>query len=403
MEGFHLLTVLIITVFVIGWIVLDIYLGKKDHEASLSPYEESPVKRSDAQFFSKGDKLFDHMFQHIDKAQDHIHMNFYIFRDDNIGTKMLNNLKEKARQGVTVRLLVDWVGNKISRKQLKELKKAGIIFAKSQPPKFPYLFYSLNERNHRKVTIIDGKLGYIGGYNVGDEYLGRDPKMGYWRDYHLFLMGEGVADLQRQFISDWEAASGESLEDNSAYFPKLIPGSLDVKVVPTDGAHVKDKMLSLVAEAKESIFIGTPYFIPGKELEDALIERAKEGINVQILIPKCPDHPLVKDAAYPYIRKLIEAGVDVRQFKKGFYHSKVVIIDEKIVDIGTANFDKRSFHLNLEINCIVTDKDWCNDVKEEIQQDFYNSSERITKKDIEKRSILDRIKEGFATVISPLL
>ncbi|MCD8510650.1 MAG: cardiolipin synthase [Bacillus sp. (in: Bacteria)] len=398
-----MLTVLFIAVLLVAWIILDIYLGKKAHEASLSPYEESPVRKSDAQFFSKGDKLFDHMFQHIDKAQDHIHMNFYIFRDDSIGTKMLNNLKEKARQGVTVRLLVDWVGNKISRKELRELKKAGIMFAKSQPPKFPYLFYSLNERNHRKVTIIDGKLGYIGGYNVGDEYLGRDPKMGYWRDYHLFLMGEGVADLQRQFITDWEAASGESLEDNPAYFPKLIPGSLDVKIVPTDGAHVKDKMLSLMAEANESIFIGTPYFIPGKEMEDALIERAKKGINVQILIPKCPDHPLVKDAAYPYIRRLIEAGLDVRQFKKGFYHSKVVIIDEKIVDIGTANFDKRSFHLNLEINCIVADHKWCDDVKEEIQQDFYNSSERITKKNIEKRSILDRIKEGFATVISPLL
>ncbi|MDQ0257389.1 cardiolipin synthase [Evansella vedderi] len=398
-----MLTILIIIAIVAVWMTLDLYFGKKAHLATLPPHKESPVRKSEAHFFSHGDKLFDHMFQHIDKARDHIHMNFYIFRDDSIGSKMLHKLKVKSREGVTVRLMVDWVGAKISHKERKALKAAGVILAYSHPPKFPYLFFSLNERNHRKITIIDGRMAYIGGYNVGDEYLGRDPKMGRWRDYHLFITGEAVGELQKQFLKDWQGASGVKVKESPALYPKLKQGNLDIKIVPTDGAYVKEKMINLIKDANDSVFIGTPYFIPGHELQNLLIDTARKGINVHVLIPKYPDHPLVKDAAFPYVRSLIKAGVQVRQFYEGFYHSKVVIIDDEIIDIGTANFDKRSFHLNHEINCIIHNDEWIRPVKEEILKDFYESSERITLKEANSRSFFERIKESFAKLVSPFM
>ncbi|MFA9559901.1 cardiolipin synthase [Evansella sp. AB-rgal1] len=385
------------------WITIDMLLGKKSHEKEIKPYKESPIRKSDAHFFSHGDKLFDHMFQQIDKAKDHVHIQFYIFRDDSIGMKMLNNLKEKARQGVKVRLIVDWMGAKISKQEQRSLKEAGVLFKKSHKPSFPFLFYSMNQRNHRKVSVIDGKVGYVGGYNIGDEYLGRDPKMGRWRDYHLFVSGEAVKDLQTEFLKDWNDTVGEKVPMNATYFPPLTPGKLDVQIHPTEGAHVKEKIFSLIEHAKKSVLIGTPYFIPGKEMTDKLIETAKKGIYVQILIPKYPDHPLVKDAAFPYFRSLIEAGVDIRQFYEGFYHSKAVIIDSDIVDIGTANFDMRSFHYNHEVNCIVHDDTWIRQVKDEIEKDFYESSEKITKEHLHKRSLWERAREKFAKTLSPIL
>ncbi|MDG5787364.1 cardiolipin synthase [Evansella sp. AB-P1] len=392
-----------ILLVLVAWIMIDLTLGKKQHNKLVKSYEEPPIRKSDAHFFSHGDKLFDHMFKEIEKATDHIHMQFYIFRDDSIGTKMIDNLKKKSREGVTVRLMVDWIGSKISKKARKELKEAGIIFKRIHVPSFPFLFYSLNQRNHRKITVIDGKTAYIGGYNVGDEYLGRDPKMGRWRDYHLYLIGEAVGDLQKQFLMDWNKAKGESVLLNDNYFPPLMKGKLDVQIAPTNGSHIKEKMMSLLSKAKKSVLIGTPYFIPGKEMVDELISLAKKGVYVQILIPKYPDHPLVKDAAYPYLQPLIEGGVEVRQFYEGFYHSKAIIIDANIVDIGTANFDKRSFHLNYEVNCIIHNDEWIRDVKEEIEKDFYESSEKITLDHIEKRTLFEKTKEKFASAISPIL
>ncbi|WP_078593475.1 cardiolipin synthase [Evansella clarkii] len=392
----------IILAFIL-WVVIDLRLGQKKHQSEIQPYKEAPVRSTDAVFIGHGDELFKHMFQLIETAEDHIHVNFYIFRDDKIGYEMLTRLKKKAREGVTVRLMVDWVGLAITRKEIKRLRSAGVKFAKTQSPSFPYLFYSLNERNHRKITVIDGKAGYVGGYNVGDEYLGKDPSKGPWRDYHLYLTGEAVADLQTQFIRDWRKSSGEDLHEDPRYFPPLPEGKLKARIVATDGAHVKESMMKMLSKAKHSVLIGTPYFVPGVEMRDHLIQLAQKGINVQILIPKYPDHPLVKDAAFPYFEPLLKAGVEIRQFYEGFYHSKAMIIDDTIADIGTANFDMRSFHLNLEINCIIYDGDWVREVKSKIEKDFYGSSEKITMEHVNNRTFGDKAKEALATAISPFM
>lgn len=397
---------LFIIIIFICWIYIDMQLGKKRHVEHIPPYIEPPIKMGDALFFSSGEIFFKHLLASIDMAENHIHMQFYIFRDDLIGTEVLNKLMIKAMEGVTVRLLVDFVGNKISKKMKKELKDAGVLFYRTNRPIFPFLFYRLNVRNHRKLTIIDGKYGYMGGFNIGDEYLGRDPEIGDWRDYHLFLTGEVVARIQSQFVKDWKEASGENLNVPSmkkTLFPPLPKGSLNIQIHSTNGAHVIEKLLTLMDKAKESILIGSPYFVPGKKMIDHLIRYSKRGVKITLLIPKYPDHPFVKDAAYPYLRKLMKAGANIRQFHAGFFHSKIVVVDDEIVDVGTANFDLRSFHLNYEVNCIVFDKEWTMKVKRIVERDFFELSEEMTLQDVYNRSIYERGKELFASVLSPLL
>ncbi|UCZ53059.1 cardiolipin synthase [Bacillus shivajii] len=397
------LTILVMILLFFVWVTVDIWIGRKIHKSRVIPYKPSPERKSDAHFFSHGDKLFDDMLKEVYDAKDHIHMQFYIFRNDSIGNKMLMRLMEKAREGVEVRLLVDWIGNSLPKEKVEELRKAGIYFTKANAPQFPLLFFSLNFRNHRKITVIDGDKAYIGGFNIGDEYLGRDPKMGRWRDYHLRVTGESVADLQKQFLLDWERARKEKVGQEDRYFPPLREGPLTMQIVPTDGAHVIEKILTMIDQAKEFVFIGTPYFIPEKQVLNKLISLSKNGVRVQVLIPKYPDHPLVKDAAFNYIKTLLNTGIEIRQFYEGFYHSKAIIVDDKIVDIGTANFDKRSFHLNHEVNCIIHDLDWIRQVKEEIDDDFYKSSEKITFDHIKQRSIFDHSKQIVAKVLSPLM
>ncbi|WP_280770479.1 cardiolipin synthase [Salipaludibacillus daqingensis] len=393
-----------IFLFLILWITLDLIIGTRIHRSRLTKIRGNIIRQSHLHFFSHGDKLFDHMFQTIDKATDHIHVQFFIFRNDHIGQKYLDLLKEKAIAGVDVRLLVDFGGYAISKKEKKSLKKAGVQLAKTNIPTFPLLFYSLNERNHRKVTVIDGVHGYIGGFNVGDEYLGRDPEMGRWRDYHLYLKGDASKDLQEQFVTDWNRATGLNVRLDDLYSaPVTLKDSTPVRIVPTNGGHVIETVIELLNRAKESVFIGTPYFVPGETVKQKLLDLCERGVLVKILVPKYPDHPFVKDAAYPYFYDLVKAGADVRQFYEGFYHSKVLVIDEHLADIGTSNFDKRSFHVNKEVNCIIESPHWVHSTKQEIEKDFYESAEKITLESIENRTIIEKLKEKIATLFSPFL
>ncbi len=392
----------IAVIVIILWFFIDFLIARLLHRKNIQPFKEPPIRKSDVEFFASGDKLFQHLLGEIEQATHHIHILFYIFRDDNIGQKMLDKLKDKANEGVEIRLMVDFMGMKIARKNRKLLKKAGIHFVISNKPSFPFFFYSMNKRNHRKVTVIDGEIAYLGGFNVGDEYLGRDPNFGPWRDYHLAVKGEGVEDLQRQFLLDWKSASSEDLVQRERYYPQQRPGRKEIQILSLDGDHGKEVTLKLINSAKRKLFIGSPYFIPGKEIKDALINAAKRGVDIQVILPKKPDHPLVIHAAYPYFQPLINAGIDIYLYFQGFYHSKAIIIDDKICDIGTANFDQRSFHLNHEVNCLIHDEDWTQQVMEQVDQDL-NRSERVTINHLNDRSLGKRLKELVATTFSPLM
>ncbi len=394
------MTIVAIILLLVIWVTVDFRLGMKEQQR-VAKRSIQEIRKGQCEILTTGHDLFKKLIDDIHNAEKHVHMLFYIFREDHIGNQVLKALKQKAQEGVEVRLLVDRVGCDITKKKRKELKKAGVKFAHSHPPKFPYIFFSLNRRNHRKITVIDGHLGYIGGYNVGDEYLGRKPKFGDWRDIHLRIQGDGCQDLQRQFLEDWVITTREKLK-MEVYFPVLQKGEHELKIVPSDGAFLEESFIEFIQKAEDSIYIGTPYFIPGKEIKKALIDAAKRGVEVKLIVPKQGDHPLVKEAAFPYFQPLLESGCEVYRYYRGFYHAKTIVIDRKICDIGTANVDNRSFHINHEINCLIFDREFIKDVTAVMEHDI-SISERLTMEQLKNRSFFHKSKEKIASVLSPLL
>lgn len=394
--------VLAAMILILLWLRIDYRLGRKKYTSALKPLE-FPVRKSNLALFTYGQKLYDELFQEIKKAREHIHILFYIVKNDEISNEFLNLLGKKAAEGVKVRLLLDWFGSKtITKKNISALRKSGVEFAFSHKPSLPFLFYTLNIRNHRKIAVIDGKEAYMGGFNIGKEYIGQNPKLGFWRDYHLKISGPGAHDLQAQFLHDWKRATKQDLTRQPIYYPQVQEGPIIHRVVPTEGLHLQSQFESLICGAKREIIICSPYFIPGKKISECLQDAAKKGVKVSILVPMKADHPLVKEAAFPYYKPLIQAGCKIFRYHPGFYHAKVIMVDEEICDIGTANFDKRSFFLNYEINCFIYDREFISKVKQEIRKDIAGSEE-LTLELLEKRSLLHRGKESVSLLISHFL
>jgi cardiolipin synthase A/B len=383
------------------WIYADFMLGRKKHLANANT-NVLPARESNLDIFAKGPELFDDLFSEIRKAKQHIHILFYIVQDDKISQEFLSILKEKAQAGVEVRLLIDWVGSGLKRKTIQSLKDAGVEFAYSQTPKFPFLFYSSQVRNHRKISVIDGRIAYLGGFNIGKEYFDQDPKLSPWRDYHLKMTGEGVRDLQNEFLEDWRAAAKVNLLQDKAYFPHLEKGTNRQRIVPTEGILLEEMFSDLISQAEKSIFIGTPYFIPSKRVFDLLRNAIKRGVSVTVLVPFTADHVLVKEASLPYLRTLLKDGAEVYQYLKGFYHAKVVLIDDQVCDVGTANFDKRSMFLNYELNCLIYDPEFIKKIKHILTEDILNSK-KATLQDFNRVNLLLSIKETAARTISYFL
>ncbi|WP_226642801.1 cardiolipin synthase [Mesobacillus subterraneus] len=379
------------------WIYADFLFGRKKHLDSAKT-NTLPVRESDLTIFTEGPKLFENLFSELKNAKQHIHILFYIVKDDKISQEFISILKERAKAGVEVRLLVDWVGSGLKRETISSLKAAGVEFALSQMPKLPFLFYTSQVRNHRKITVIDGSIAYLGGFNIGKEYNNQEPKLSPWRDYHLKMTGEGVVDLQTEFLEDWHAAAKVNLLQNKTYFPSLEKGTVKQQLVPTEGILLEELMSDLISKAKTSIFIGTPYFIPSKRIFGLLREAISRGVSVTILVPLVSDHILVKEASYPYLRTLIKDGAEVYQFLNGFYHAKILLVDDEICDIGTANFDKRSMFLNYELNCLIYNGDFIKKVKRILTEDILNS--RKAALDDFKHALL---KEKAASTISYFL
>lgn len=384
------------------WLPFDFYFGRKKHINSVFD-KDFPKRQSDIQLFTQGKELFEDFFKEIQNAKRHIHILFYIVSNDRFSKEFLQLLKVKAQSGVEVRLMVDWVGgHKVNKQTVDDLKAHGVRFLFTHRLKLPYLFYSLQVRNHRKITIIDGKTGYLGGYNIGKEYIDQDSKLSPWRDYHLKISGEGVRDLQYEYLEDWFHSSGEDNRSNDRYFPVLNKGKCVHQFIPTEGVSLEKTFSDLISAAKTRITIGTPYFIPSKKLFADLRTALSHGIDLTIIVPKTADHPFVQEASYPYFRILLKEGAKVLQFEKGFYHSKIVLIDDKICDIGTANFDRRSIFLNHEMNCLIYDRSCIEDIKKELKYDMDHSF-HLTLDMLSFPGPAQRFKESIAFSISPFL
>lgn len=381
------------------WITIDLSYGRILHLKRVRSRSFS-LRQSDFRLYTYGNDLYDALFTDIKQAKHHVHVLFFIVKNDDISRKFLKLLIDKAQEGIEVRLLLDRFGSHyLSKEAIYSLQKHGVSFSFCHKVKFPFLFFSANQRNHRKITVIDGKIGYIGGFNIGEEYLGHNQKLGLWRDYHLRLTGEGIQDLQKQFLHDWFDDTNQNLLDSSLYFPEQQPGAILHRFIPTDGAYLQNTFLHLIESAEKELFIGTPYFIPGKKIMNALLKARKRGVQITILVPQKADHALVREAKFPYCRKLIQAGCNIYAFQQGFFHAKIIIVDDHICDIGTANFDMRSLYSNHEINCLLYDKHFIQEVKSKFEEDLGRSS-LLSFEDVSPLSIIDSGKEWIGTILA---
>ncbi|MBM7605275.1 cardiolipin synthase [Metabacillus crassostreae] len=392
----------IVVAILIGWLIFDYKAGRKNHLLT-SKYTQFPLRKSDISVFIDGNDFYKDYFENIKNSTTYVHVLFFIVKNDKISHEFLSILGDKAKEGLDVRLLLDYVGSsKLGKKKIQALKNQGVRIAFSHKPKLPFLLYTSQARNHRKITVIDGKTSYLGGFNIGKEYIGQDPKLGYWRDYHLKIKGEGVIDLQQQFLKDWFDSTGENDLNEPRFSEKHPKGESTHMFISTYGEKLEDHFIDFIQNAKQEIIICTPYFIPGKMILNELLEALSRGVKVKLVVPMGKDHPLVKEASLPYFGPLILAGGEIYQFFYGFFHAKVIIIDDKFCDIGTANFDKRSMYLNDEMNCLIYDPAFIEKVRGLIHKDMKHS-ELLTYSAYEKRPLTTKIKERFATMISHFL
>jgi len=360
------------------------------------------------EIYTNGREKFDALLAAIAAARDHIHMEYYIIRNDDLGREIIAALAKKAREGVTVRFLYDAVGcMRIPPSFFRELNEAGGKVAAFFPSRIPRLNIRINYRNHRKIAIIDGSAGFIGGFNIGDEYLGKDPRLGYWRDTHIRINGSAVAPLQLRFFLDWNFAAGDELGLSERYFPHSSgTGSTAVQIVSSGPDarwnQIKEAYIKLINTAEESVYIQSPYFVPDGSVMDALRIAALSGIDVRIMIPCKPDHPFVYWSSCSYIGELLEAGVRGYTYDAGFIHSKTIVVDGVAASVGSANWDVRSFGLNFEANAFIYDREYAGRLKSIFLADLSQCTE-ITRAAYEKRRFLIRVKESFSRLLSPVL
>lgn len=370
--------------------------------------------------FTDGEEKFEDLRREMRKARRFIHIQYYIIKNDELFDSLIPILLKKVQEGVEVRILCDGMGGRfMPKKKWQELEDAGVKVGVFFPATLGRINLRVNYRNHRKIVVIDGRVGYVGGFNIGREYIGKDPKFGYWRDTHLKLHGDAVISLQMRFAQDWNYACKENLFRHAEYFDiphsaheerrKVLEGKrppLGVQII-SSGPDARDRQirnnyLELFYKAKDHIYIQTPYFVPDDAVLSALEVAAKSGVDVRLMIPCKPDHPFVYWATYSYVGDLLDAGARCYTYENGFLHAKGVMADGRVCSCGTANMDIRSFELNFEVNAVIYDEDTTEKLEKIFLEDLKNCRE-ITRERYRQRSLVIRIKEQCSRLLSPLL
>ncbi len=330
-----------------------------------------------AELLIDGRATFDAIFRAIDEAEDYVLMAFYIVRDDRFGQEVKERLIARAREGVRICLLYDELGShSLGRAYVDDLRAGGVRVSTFNSTQGPTNRLQLNFRNHRKIVVVDGRVAFVGGHNIGDEYLGRAPSMSPWRDTHLRLEGPSALACQLVYAEDWNWATGELLELD--WTTRLAPrGSQDALILPSGPADELETCAlffsHVITQAKQRIWIVSPYFVPDIDVLTALELAALRGVDVRVLVPDTPDHWIVWLAAFAYFGEVQHAGVKIYRYTGGFLHQKVMLIDDAAAAVGTANLDNRSFKLNFEITALVIDPDFAAEVEEMLERDFANS------------------------------
>lgn len=361
---------------------------------------------NDVRLYTDGKSLFDDIFVDLESATHHIHLEYYIFLSDEIGRKVIDILLRKARQGVSVRVIIDDVGSwQMKKSAIAEMRAAGIRVECFLKVGLPFLSSKVNYRNHRKILVIDGRVGFMGGMNIADRYV-KGLKWGPWRDSHLRIEGAGVAGLQKTFLYDWYFVDRKLISDPN-FFPLPEPkGKTLLQMVTSGPDTVWNSILQMcftaIVQARKYIYIETPYFLPNDSIVTALQNAALSGTDVQIILPEKADASFTLIGSYSYLNEMFKAGVKIYFYKKGFIHSKTIVIDDKISTVGTANMDMRSFEQNFEANVLMYDPEIAIKMRNLFEEDRSNSEE-VNKAIWEKRPISQRVRESVARLFSPVL
>ena len=361
---------------------------------------------NDVGIFDNGQEKFDALLADIAAARSYINMQYYIIVNDNIGIRVMEALMERARAGVKVRLIYDHVGSfKLSNRYLRRLKEAGGEAYPFFKVVFPPFGTRINWRNHRKIVVIDGKVGYIGGMNVADRYVDGGKLFDVWRDLHLRVEGPAVFALQQSFAVDWNFM-GQPLLEEGPLATAVKGHSVGMQLV-TGGPTTQWLNMTLVfqqaiARARKCIYIQTPYFIPSEGLVHALQVAALSKVDVRLMIPRRSDSDMLRWASFSYVQECLRAGIKVYLYEKGMLHSKAIIIDDDFCTVGSTNFDFRSFEHNFEANMLIYSTDFNARMKALFVRDM-RDSRRVTSSAWRHRPWREKALESVMRLFSPIL
>ena len=370
-------------------------------------------------FFKEGNSFFQRMIEDIRNAKETINMEYYIFSDDEFGSGIYDELILKAQEGVKIKIIIDGIGTKIlKRKRIKQLEKVGIKVKTFFPSHFPFFRFGnlrANYRDHRKMCIIDSLILYTGGFNIGNEYIGKG-KLGNWRDTGARINGEIAVDADREFYISWNFVhKGVNLRDIDKQLRSKVNNieerkekfHINAMQIVSSGPNyqtrtIRDCFMNLIMSAKRSIYIETPYFVPDDLLLDCLRIAIMSGVEVKIIVPYIGDHPFVYWANQGFIVELLEMGAEVYRYTDGFFHSKLIIIDNEVASFGSANFDYRSLYQNFEINFNVYDLELVGHLRQIFFEDI-SKSVSLDYKVMKERNVSEKIKESICRLISPVI
>lgn len=383
--------------------IFKIYRLLKNNERAVLTFD------NDVEVLLNGEQKFKRLKADLSEAQNHIHLEYFVLFSDELGCEVMDIICSKAREGVHVRLIYDDVGSSIAKRYKKKMAKSGVEHHAFMPVLFSNSTSKLNYRDHRKIVVIDGTVGYVGGINLDKKYDNTYRNERYWRDTHLRIEGGAVGSLQSSFLLSWNFASKTELKIEERLFPKKKPKTDEPVAVQmaasgpdTDWANIMEAMFCAINSATERVYITTPYFIPNDSILTAMTTAARSGVDMRVILPYSSDSWAAQYATDSYIEKCLESGVRIYRYKKGFVHAKTMLIDDTLSIVGTANLDYRSFALNFEINALLYNKA-TNQQMFKIFQDDIKECEEVDLSRWQDRGIIRRMKESFSRLWAPIL
>ncbi len=358
--------------------------------------------------YHNGTDVYNQLYKDLAKAEHFIHIQYYLFEDGDVASRIQSILLDKLEQGVEVNLMVDGIGSRsLSAEYIETLKTAGAEVFVFRPVRFPSLTSKINYRNHRKIVVIDGAIGYTGGINIADKYIYGDGDLGFWRDTHIRIYGDAVKMLEAVFLVDRYFVTNKFDKNPAKFFPSVnFQGDKYVQIAnsgpESSTQNILNAYFTAISSAQKSICITTPYFVPNESLLIALKTAAAGGVDVQIILPGRIDSKVVQYSSRSYIQELLRANIKVYFYEAGFIHAKVMLVDDHLSVVGSANFDYRSFYHNFEISALIYDADDNKKLRLQFEKDK-KKSRRIKLAQWQKRPAGDKIKESVSRLLSPLI